>query len=94
MYFYTYKITNSVTKHIYIGAHKTKRLNDGYMGSGTILKRAMAKYGADKFEKEILKFHSSQEEMFEHESQLVDQEFIDRDDTYNLNMIKGSLYSI
>ncbi|ADG36107.1 putative site-specific homing DNA endonuclease [Acinetobacter phage Acj61] len=86
MYFYTYKITNSVTKHIYIGAHKTKRLNDGYMGSGTILKRAMAKYGADKFEKEILKFHSSQEEMFEHESQLVDQEFIDRDDTYNLKL--------
>ena len=86
MYFYTYKITNSVNGNIYIGAHKTKRLNDGYMGSGTVLKRAMSKHGVENFKKEILQFHESQEKMFEHEMHLVDQDFVDRTDTYNLKL--------
>ena len=33
-----YKITNTFNNKIYIGKHITEDLNDGYMGSGKIIK--------------------------------------------------------
>lgn len=33
----------------YIGVHATDDLVDGYVGSGTVLKRAIAKHGIDNF---------------------------------------------
>ena len=86
MYYYTYKITNKVNGHFYIGAHKTSNLNDGYMGSGTALKHAIKKYGADKFEKQILKFHHSQEEMYEHEKELVNADLVLNKKSYNIKL--------
>lgn len=84
MFYYTYKITNKVNGHFYIGAHKTSNLDDGYMGSGTVLKRAIAKYGHKNFEKEILKFHDSQEEMYKHEEEIVNANLVMRKDVYNI----------
>ncbi|AZU98596.1 putative GIY-YIG family Seg-like homing endonuclease [Acinetobacter phage AbTZA1] len=86
MHFYTYKITNLLNGKFYIGVHKTENLNDGYMGSGKVLKRSIAKNGIENFKKDILMFHESEDEMFEMEALIVDQEFVDRKDTYNLKL--------
>ena len=86
MFYYTYKIINKVNGHFYIGAHKTSNLEDGYMGSGTVLKRAIAKHGIENFHKEIIEFHGSQDAMYNHEKELVDADLVVRKDVYNIKL--------
>ena len=86
MYYLIYKITNTVNNKIYIGKHQTDNKDDDYMGSGKILKRAIEKYGIDKFTKEILFECGSLEEMNEKEADIVDEEFVARLDTYNVKL--------
>lgn len=40
MFYYLYEIRNNINGKIYVGVHKTKDINDGYMGSGKHLKYA------------------------------------------------------
>jgi hypothetical protein len=59
-------------------------MEDGYMGSGTYLKRAMSKYGKEQFEKTILETFDNLRELLDREREIVNDEFLDRDDVYNL----------
>ena len=80
MYRIIYKVTNLINGKFYIGQHKTDDLNDGYMGSGKILKRAIVKYGVENFKKEILHFCDSKEDMDKKERELV----VLTEESYNL----------
>lgn len=84
MFYTVYRITNLIDGKIYIGKHQTKDLNDGYMGSGKHLKRAIAKYGVANFSKEILFQFDDEADMNAKEAELVTEEFCLREDTYNL----------
>ena len=71
MFYTIYKITNTINGKFYIGKHKTKDLDDGYMGSGKILKHAISKYGIENFHKEILHICKDEKHMNLLESILV-----------------------
>lgn len=62
MFYTIYKITNKANKKLYIGKHQTKGLNDDYMGSGKILRKAVEKYGSNYFVKEILHVFETEDE--------------------------------
>ena len=83
-YFYLYQITNLVNGKIYVGVHKTSSMEDGYMGSGTVILRAYEKYGINNFTKVILETFDNSESMFAREKEVVTDEFLLREDTYNL----------
>jgi len=59
---YIYKITNLINGKIYVGKHSACSIDNSYMGSGIAIRRAIAKYGVDSFEKSILCLCSSEEE--------------------------------
>lgn len=84
MHYTVYKITNSVNGRFYVGVHRTKDLDDGYMGSGSLIKKAVKKYGKAVFVKEILFDFDTVEEMVEKERAIVTRDFVEREETYNL----------
>jgi len=53
-YNFIYLTRNKITGKIYVGKHQTNTRDDGYLGSGTYLERALHKYGRENFEREIL----------------------------------------
>ena len=94
-----YKTTNTHNNKIYIGFHsiqeekilRTERGNlscfeDGYLGSGKLLKRALEKYGPESFDQEILGVFENREDAESLERTLVNSEFVERDDTYNVSL--------
>ena len=56
------------------------------MGSGIRIVRAIKKYGVENFEKTILFECTSVEEMNAKEAEIVNEDFIARDDVYNINV--------
>lgn len=82
-----YKIINTINSKIYIGSHSTYDINDLYMGSGTNLKKDQIIYGINNFTKEIIHIFDNKSDMMLKENELVNDEFVKRNDTYNI--IKG-----
>ena len=94
---------------IYIGVHKIENpdIKDDYLGCGvkyntpstymfpkTPFQYAVKKYGPQAFNRVTLYIFDTAEEAYKKESELVNEDFIKRSDTYNVALggIGGSLY--
>ena len=69
--FYTYEVINNANGRYYRGVHNSNPLNDGYFGSGKIIKEAIKKYGTKIFSVNIICEHTTAEEAYELESLIV-----------------------
>jgi len=78
-----YKTTNLVNGKFYIG--KDVRNDPNYLGSGILLSKAIKKYGADNFRKEIIEECKNQIELAEREIYWIDKlNANDRSIAYNI----------
>ena len=83
-YHFIYKTTNLLSGRYYIGMHSTNDLEDGYLGSGNRLRRAIKKHGKENFIREILEFCESREELKLKEREVVNLEEISKKECMNL----------
>lgn len=79
-----YLTTNLINGKIYVGQHTTDNINDGYLGSGRRLLKAIKKYGKENFTRVVLHVCEGHEELNELERSIVNKKFVDRLDTYNV----------
>jgi group I intron endonuclease len=73
-----YCTTNIVNGKFYIGKHSSSNANDGYLGSGEILKRAIKKYGRENFTKDIIGTFQDEEQAYRYERLIVGHYIKDR----------------
>jgi hypothetical protein len=79
-----YRTVNLVNGHEYTGKHETDDLDDGYLGSGKLIRRAIEKHGRENLRKEILHDFETSVEMNAAEAGIVTEAYCARKDTYNL----------
>lgn len=90
-YHIVYRTHNLINGKEYTGKHSTDDLEDGYYGSGVGILNAVAKYGLENFAVEILSFHDSEEAALAEEARIVNEDYVNREDTYNQTL--GGSYS-
>lgn len=83
-YYVIYKTTNLINNKYYIGKQKTNNPYDDYLGSGTLIEKAIEKYGENNFKKEILFCAFTEKIAFEVEKEFVNEETINDSLCYNL----------
>lgn len=89
--YYIYLTTNRVNGKQYIGQHYGE-LNDFYIGSGSVLKKAIEKYGKENFSKEILEICQDYDSMNNAERNWIKQFNAVKDDKF-YNIAEGGFNS-
>ena len=84
MIYLLYKTTNLINNKTYIGIHQTNKIDDGYLGSGLAMERAIKKYGKHNFKREIIEYCDSYDELLEREKHYVNEKWVSEDTNYNL----------
>ena len=85
MYGYIYLTTNLINERKYIGQHKSPSFDKSYLGSGTLIRNAIIKYGKENFNVELLEECSNAEELNLREAYYIDlYECVTSKDYYNL----------
>lgn len=80
--FIVYETTCLVNGIKYIGVHN--RDDDGYLGSGNLIKKAIKKYGKKLFKREILFKFPTAEAAYEKENELITEDVVNSPNYYNL----------
>lgn len=89
MFGYIYKTTNLINGKIYVGQHKANSFEpDIYIGSGTLFRRAVNKYGAENFKNELICECISQKDMDDKEILWI-EELNTTDSSIGYNITKG-----
>lgn len=83
-YHYIYKTTCLITNKFYVGMHSTDNLEDGYLGSGKILRYSLKKHGAENHKREILELLPSREALKLREAELVNDSLLSNSLCMNL----------
>lgn len=83
-----YQTTNLVNGKIYVGVHKLadNYRSRNYLGSGLALRPAIKKYGKENFTRVTLEEFSCAEDAYAAEALVVTENFVKREDTYNLKI--------
>lgn len=97
MKYTVYKTTNTLNGKIYVGFHSCPAsgilrkeygalscFKDGYLGSGKLMRAALKKYAPDIFGQEILGVFDSKVDAEKLEAEIVNSEFVLREDNYNI----------
>lgn len=79
-----YITRNLINDKIYIGQHTTLNIDDGYLGSGNLIKQAVKKYGKKNFKVRFCCFCKNQEQLDDQEKFWI-QYFDSIDNGYNLS---------
>jgi len=85
-YHFLYKTTNLINNKYYYGIHSTKKLIDGYLGSGKYLKRSINKYGQENFKIEIIEFFNDRESLLKKEKEIVNENILLDENCMNLRI--------
>lgn len=82
MKYCVYITTNLKTGAKYVGASTTDRVLDGYIGSGTLLGKAIREHGKEAFEAEVVSKHGTRLSAFKAEAALI-KKMCETDALYN-----------
>ncbi len=85
---YIYKVTRADGKY-YIGAHSTDDLDDGYFGSGMLLRKSIVKHGIEQHSIEILEFLHNRQCLMAREKELVNEDIINDPLCFNIQLGGG-----
>lgn len=83
---FIYKTINLLSNRYYIGMHSTNDLNDGYMGSGDLIRKSIKKYGKENHSIEMLEFFDTREELANREREVINLQEIAKKDCMNLKV--------
>lgn len=82
--FTVYKTTNKLTGEYYYGKHGFIKMDDGYLGSGIVLRQAIKKYGRSNFKCEHLRLFNTEHAAFEFEKMIINDDVLADSMCYNL----------
>lgn len=80
-----YLTTNLINGKQYVGDHSSENINDNYLGSGLLIKKAIKKYGKENFKRENLEICESKKEAFEKQEKYINKFKTNKPRGYNIS---------